>query len=891
MQRYIKATKADVGGVGGHVVAADEVKSIIAKYVLDNNSYRGEPIFTSMIVTHTGDDCAVTGIMAETVDMSVVDELMWDALQEGATKAAELGLYGPGQDLVADAFTGNLRGTGPATVALPFPVRKDNASQTVLVSFADKTEPMAFNHYATGAYMLPRFNTGLVIAASNMKRGYVFEIVDLDTKAQAVEAGAHPRDQRALDNKMEEVAKGLQEKVITLRAPEDLYDIEGLTRSSRFVIARIWTRGDKNEKDQLGYICSAERLHNIKTKKGFSYGGKDDPVLLAFCQGDWPAPGEITSPWATAPMVAGDCRGSHNLHILPMPINSQTSYWSGPILSAITLSCNIHTGRIGAISDQFSLGTPWDEVRRTASKLAIQFRHAHGIKQPATLHEEELEYQEGWKGGATASSSSRSSRRSPSATAMATGTAPTPARSPQARCGRPARRDRLAQVLAPGSPSGGASMLPELRSGSAACPPRLPARQPLGETGFDLAANTPEGCEPRLLVAGRARGILERPVQALHRTGQERTPFVRVVTDGDHVVPRLPEQSDVELRRVAADVNADLSQGLSGKIGDGGARLGASRVHPHCIASDLAHQPALAAPRYAAKRPALAHTVSTPVTCSAEQPLDERNRATRRRVTVPFVDADLTEAKRSCNARLATFSKMETIFRARPRRLGRVVEVARPTPVPRASRDIDRRHRHRRAGCGDPRSPSHDLAVARPRSPDSGRPATLRHLIGGPQLDPAWRSDPRYPSLGCARGRGPRHRRDGPTGHRVARGVSREERGRSPGPEQLGDDEGRRVRGADARERVRGRSCERYSRVRERRGRREPVRRRDVGGHRERDGIGAHAQAAPDHGEEPEGGHELAEHLRRPGARVTRDEEQRRLEHQHGPPRHPRTRR
>ena len=67
VQRYVKATKADVGGVGGHVVAADEVKSIIAKYVLDNNSYRGEPIFTSMIVTHTGDDCAVTGIFSVTV--------------------------------------------------------------------------------------------------------------------------------------------------------------------------------------------------------------------------------------------------------------------------------------------------------------------------------------------------------------------------------------------------------------------------------------------------------------------------------------------------------------------------------------------------------------------------------------------------------------------------------------------------------------------------------------------------------------------------------------------------------------------------------------------------------------------------------------------------------
>src|SRR2546422_1610651 len=172
--------------------------------------------------------------MAETVDMSVVDELMWDALQEGAHKAAELGLYGPGQDLVADAFTGNLRGAGPATVALPLPVRKDNPSQTVLVSFADKTEPMAFNYYATGAYLLPRFNTGLVIASSKMKRGYIMEIVDLDTKAQAIEAGAHPPDPKAPARKKEELAEGAPEKRPTLRAPQDLYHIEGLTRASPF---------------------------------------------------------------------------------------------------------------------------------------------------------------------------------------------------------------------------------------------------------------------------------------------------------------------------------------------------------------------------------------------------------------------------------------------------------------------------------------------------------------------------------------------------------------------------------------------------------------------------------------------------------------------------------
>src|SRR2546428_6652811 len=133
VQRYIKATKADVGGVGGHVVAAEEVKSIIAKFVLENNAVNGEPIFTSLIVTHTGDDIALTGIMTDSVHMSVLDELMWDAPPEGAPQGAELGLYGPGQDLVADAFTGNLRGAGPATAALPLPVRQRDPPQTALV--------------------------------------------------------------------------------------------------------------------------------------------------------------------------------------------------------------------------------------------------------------------------------------------------------------------------------------------------------------------------------------------------------------------------------------------------------------------------------------------------------------------------------------------------------------------------------------------------------------------------------------------------------------------------------------------------------------------------------------------------------------------------------------
>ncbi|GIX49102.1 MAG: fructose 1,6-bisphosphatase [Candidatus Tectimicrobiota bacterium] len=396
VRRFVKATKADIGGVGGHVVAAEEVKAVVTKFILEHNRYNGEPIFTSFIVTHTGDDIAVTGIMSENIPIEAVDGLMWDAFMEGTAKARELGLYGPGQDLLADSFTGNLKGLGPASVMLPLPVRKENPSQTVFVSFADKTEPFAFNYYATGAYANPRFNTGLLIAASKMKRGFIFEVVDLDTRAQAIESGIHPNDTKALEAKMEELGTA-GERVITLRSPEDLFDLEALTKSSRYVVARIYSRTENDEKGELGYIVSAERLHNIKTAKGFVYGGKDDPILLALAQSDWPAPGEITSPFVNVPIVPGDCRGSHGLHIFPVPINSQTSFWSGPIISAVTLSVNLHTGRIGAIADQFALGTPWDWVRQQAAASMVQFRTAHGTRQPATLHEDELEYQEGWK--------------------------------------------------------------------------------------------------------------------------------------------------------------------------------------------------------------------------------------------------------------------------------------------------------------------------------------------------------------------------------------------------------------------------------------------------------------------------------------------------------------
>ncbi|OGD87291.1 hypothetical protein A2164_04000, partial [Candidatus Curtissbacteria bacterium RBG_13_35_7] len=408
-QHYLVVTKADVGGIGGHVETADQVQAAGLEYILRHNRLQGRPIFKSIFTSHTGDDLAFTGIVdQQTIQhKEALDELLWDAFTESSKVALKQGNYGPGQDLKADAFTGNIHGSGPASVSLPLPVREDpnQASQTVLIAFADKTEPGTYNHLTTGAYLDPNYNTGLLLAESAMSRGYIFEITDVDTKAQAIEAGTSPSNQKQMDAMMDKIGKN--QRTITLSGPENLYDIAALTmQSSRYVISKIYSKDEKGKENKLGLVVSAERLHNIKTSKGYTYGGKDDPVLVALCQGDWPAPGEITAPLARTPIVAGDCRGSHYLHLYPMPINNQTSYFSGPIISVITLSVNIHTGRIGAISDQLACGTPWDQYRLQAAERMEQFRSSHGFRQPATLPVEEQEYHSGFKNRMTRLSAS-----------------------------------------------------------------------------------------------------------------------------------------------------------------------------------------------------------------------------------------------------------------------------------------------------------------------------------------------------------------------------------------------------------------------------------------------------------------------------------------------------
>ena len=70
------------------------------------------------------------------VDAEPIHAFAWDVFRATTSVAKELGLYGAGQDILSDAFSGNLRGMGPGYAELEFEPRP---SETVLCFLADKT--------------------------------------------------------------------------------------------------------------------------------------------------------------------------------------------------------------------------------------------------------------------------------------------------------------------------------------------------------------------------------------------------------------------------------------------------------------------------------------------------------------------------------------------------------------------------------------------------------------------------------------------------------------------------------------------------------------------------------------------------------------------------------
>lgn len=348
MKTTLSVIKADVGSIAGHIRPSQGLLDSVRECV---NNQMGKLIIDSFIGS-TGDDVAILFSHNNGVGCSELHKLAWDAFMCGTEKAKEQGLYGAGQDLLADAFSGNVKGLGPAVAEMEFEERK---AEPFLLFAADKTDPGAYNLPLYLSFADPMHCSGLILSPK-MSKGFKFVIMDVN----------HTEEDRFIE----------------LNTPEDTYQIAALLRDNeRFVISAIYSR----ETNSQAVTASTTRLHNIAG----TYTGKDDPVLLARCQGDFPATGEILSPYSIGHYVAGFMRGSHTGPLMPVKMGSGISYFDGPPVVSAVGFC-VHNGRLTEPVDCFD-HPYWDYIRHKVSRKACAMRE-QGFSGPAMLHYSELEY-------------------------------------------------------------------------------------------------------------------------------------------------------------------------------------------------------------------------------------------------------------------------------------------------------------------------------------------------------------------------------------------------------------------------------------------------------------------------------------------------------------------
>ncbi|HEU5323802.1 MAG TPA: fructose-1,6-bisphosphate aldolase/phosphatase [Methylomirabilota bacterium] len=348
MKITLSVIKADIGSIGGHLAPSDEVLSTVREWIRDH----GGGVVVDSRVSATGDDIAILTTHRRGEGDPAVHKLAWDAFVTGTAAARAQGLYGAGQDLLADSFSGNIRGAGPGVAEMEI---EERSSEPFLFFAADKTDPGAFNLPLYLAFADPMNTPGLLLAP-RMARGFRFVIMD--------------------------VMRTDADHVIELNAPEELYDIAALLRDpERYVVESVWSRATGEQ----AVAVATSRLHNIAGK----YTGKDDPVMLVRVQMNFPATGEVLAPWAIGHFVAGGMRGSHHVPIMPVPLGTGTSWFDGPPLVTCA-AFSMHDGRLTAPVDAFAHPF-WDAVRERVAGKALEMRR-QGFVGAAMLPMAELEY-------------------------------------------------------------------------------------------------------------------------------------------------------------------------------------------------------------------------------------------------------------------------------------------------------------------------------------------------------------------------------------------------------------------------------------------------------------------------------------------------------------------
>jgi fructose 1,6-bisphosphate aldolase/phosphatase len=151
---------------------------------------------------------------------------------------------------------------------------------------------------------------------------------------------------------------------------------------SRFVVKAVYHR----DTGEIAAVSSTEKLALIAGR----YVGKDDPVCIVRCQGQFPAVGEVLEPFSSPILVEGWMRGSHMGPLMPVAFRDSTpTRFDGPP-RVVAAGFQLSDGRLVGPRDMFD-DKAFNLARHDANLMADMMRR-HGPFEPHRLPLEEMEY-------------------------------------------------------------------------------------------------------------------------------------------------------------------------------------------------------------------------------------------------------------------------------------------------------------------------------------------------------------------------------------------------------------------------------------------------------------------------------------------------------------------
>ncbi|MDI6840090.1 MAG: fructose-1,6-bisphosphate aldolase/phosphatase [bacterium] len=343
----VSVIKADIGGYVGH---SSSHPDILKKAEESLKIAKDKGLLIDFHVMHCGDDLELIMTHEKGEDSESIHKLAWDTFKDCTELAKRMKLYGAGQDILSDAFSGNVKGMGPGVAEMEITERK---SEPLIIFMGDKTSPGAWNLPLYKIFADP-FNTAGLVIDPSLHDGFKFEVLDV-----------------------------FKQETVIFSAPEELYDmLVFIGAKEHYIIKRVWRKSD----NEIAAVSSTQKLALVAGK----YVGKDDPVLIVRSQSGFPAVGEVLEGFALPYLVAGWMRGSHHGPFMPVSFKeANPTRFDGPP-RVIGAGFQLSDGKLIGPRDMFD-DPSFERSRRMADEITDYMRR-HGPFEPHRLPLADMEY-------------------------------------------------------------------------------------------------------------------------------------------------------------------------------------------------------------------------------------------------------------------------------------------------------------------------------------------------------------------------------------------------------------------------------------------------------------------------------------------------------------------